>query len=212
MVSNSSPAYLRLSDGAILGAPEAASAAAGTVTGGQGNLVPNALLAGVPLANQHAAAAEGAEDCEYVKHERACHARGAHDPTVERSAADAGDALTRHGRDTDATRDGDADGRTTSTVMTRKSMRRRTAVTVAAIVVTVGVLGGKLVDIQVVRADELQRESVNAKSYSQPLYGIRGDIVDEAGNTLAGQRLAVHGGTVAVRCERGGEAGWAGHR
>jgi hypothetical protein len=56
MVSNSSPAYLRLSDGAILGAPEAASAAAGTVTGGQGNLVPNALLKGVPLVTQHVAA------------------------------------------------------------------------------------------------------------------------------------------------------------
>jgi hypothetical protein len=55
MVSNSSPAYLRLSDGAILGAPEAASAAAGTVTGGQGNLVPNALLTGVALVNQHGA-------------------------------------------------------------------------------------------------------------------------------------------------------------
>jgi hypothetical protein len=52
MVSNSSPAYLRLSDGAVLGAPLAASGAAGTVTGGQGNLVPNSLLAGVPLVTQ----------------------------------------------------------------------------------------------------------------------------------------------------------------
>lgn len=52
MVSNSSPAYLRLSDGAVLGAPAAASGAAGTVTGGQGNLVPNSLLAGVPLVTQ----------------------------------------------------------------------------------------------------------------------------------------------------------------
>jgi hypothetical protein len=49
MVSNSNPAYLRLSDGAVLGAPLPASGAAGTVTGGQGNLVPNSLLAGVPL-------------------------------------------------------------------------------------------------------------------------------------------------------------------
>lgn len=49
MVSNSSPAYLRLSDGAVLGAPVAANGAAGTVTGGQGNLVPNAQLNGVPL-------------------------------------------------------------------------------------------------------------------------------------------------------------------
>jgi hypothetical protein len=49
MVSNSNPAYLRLSDGAILGAAVPATGAAGTVTGGQGNLVPNSLLTGVPL-------------------------------------------------------------------------------------------------------------------------------------------------------------------
>ncbi|MDQ1576946.1 MAG: hypothetical protein QOH55_2096 [Microbacteriaceae bacterium] len=49
MVSNNNPVYLRLSDGAILGTPTPAAASAGTVTGGQGNLVPNALLAGVPL-------------------------------------------------------------------------------------------------------------------------------------------------------------------
>lgn len=50
MVSNSNPAYLRLSDGAVLGAALPADGSAGTVTGGQGNLVPNSLLAGVPLA------------------------------------------------------------------------------------------------------------------------------------------------------------------
>jgi hypothetical protein len=52
MVSNSSPAYLRLSDAAVLGAPLPANGAAGTVTGTQGNLVPNSLLAGVPLVTQ----------------------------------------------------------------------------------------------------------------------------------------------------------------
>ncbi|WP_431247673.1 hypothetical protein [Leifsonia xyli] len=58
MVSNSSPAYLRLSDGAVLGAPLPANGAAGTVTGTPGNLVPNSLLAGVPLVTQpHGAAA-----------------------------------------------------------------------------------------------------------------------------------------------------------
>ncbi|MEO6201066.1 MAG: hypothetical protein ABIX44_07870 [Cryobacterium sp.] len=48
MVSNSNPAYLRLSDGAVLGAP---GAAAGTpeARSGAAGLVPNALLAGVPL-------------------------------------------------------------------------------------------------------------------------------------------------------------------
>lgn len=60
MVSNSSPAYLRLSDGAVLGAPLPASGAAGTVTGGQGNLVPNSLLSGVPLVVGQAPAAAGA--------------------------------------------------------------------------------------------------------------------------------------------------------
>jgi hypothetical protein len=49
MVSNSNPAYLRLSDAAVLGAAVPASGTAGTVTGGQGNLVPNSLLTGVPL-------------------------------------------------------------------------------------------------------------------------------------------------------------------
>jgi hypothetical protein len=57
MVSNSNPAYLRLSDGAVLGAPVAASGAAGTVTGGQGNLVPNSQLNGVPLVSGQGQAA-----------------------------------------------------------------------------------------------------------------------------------------------------------
>ena len=48
MVSNSNPVYLRLSDGAVLGTPAAAS---GTQVGAAG-LVPNALLAGVPLVTQ----------------------------------------------------------------------------------------------------------------------------------------------------------------
>lgn len=57
MVSNSNPAYIRLSDGAVLGAPLPVSGAAGTVTGAQGNLVPNAQLTGVPLVTSPQAAA-----------------------------------------------------------------------------------------------------------------------------------------------------------
>ncbi|GGF33466.1 hypothetical protein [Subtercola lobariae] len=45
MVSNSNPVYLRLSDGAVLGTPKPAAAGAGTFTGGQSSLVPNALTA-----------------------------------------------------------------------------------------------------------------------------------------------------------------------
>lgn len=47
MVNNNTPAYLRLSDGAVLGSPEAATAAAGVT--GEGTLVANSLLNGVPL-------------------------------------------------------------------------------------------------------------------------------------------------------------------
>ena len=45
MVSNSNPVYLRLSDGAVLGAPQQAE---GTPAGGE-TLVPNSLLAGSQL-------------------------------------------------------------------------------------------------------------------------------------------------------------------
>jgi hypothetical protein len=55
MVNNNTPVYLRLSDSAVLGSPEAASAGAG-VTGG-GTLVANSLLDGVPLVTAVAAAA-----------------------------------------------------------------------------------------------------------------------------------------------------------
>ncbi|MBG6213542.1 MAG: hypothetical protein LH475_07395 [Cryobacterium sp.] len=48
MVSNSDPVYLRLSDGAVLGAPASASGS----QAGAASLVPNALLTGSPLLSQ----------------------------------------------------------------------------------------------------------------------------------------------------------------
>ena len=48
MVSNSNPVYLRLSDGAVLGAPASASGS----QAGTASLVPNSLLAGVPLVTE----------------------------------------------------------------------------------------------------------------------------------------------------------------
>lgn len=69
--------------------------------------------------------------------------------------------------------------------MTSKSMRRRTVVTVFAIVATVCVLGVRLVDIQVVNADALQKASVNAKSVETTVFGNRGSILDNNGVTLA---------------------------
>jgi hypothetical protein len=48
MISNSNPVYLRLSDGAVLGAPASASGA----QSGAASLVPNALLTGSTLLTQ----------------------------------------------------------------------------------------------------------------------------------------------------------------
>jgi cell division protein FtsI (penicillin-binding protein 3) len=70
-------------------------------------------------------------------------------------------------------------------MVSKKMLRRRTAVTALAVAATVGILGAKLVDIQVVRADALQRQSVSAKEVSTPLLGNRGDIVDVDGTVLA---------------------------
>ncbi|MCM3658410.1 hypothetical protein M3147_14230 [Agromyces mediolanus] len=61
MVPNTSPVYLRLSDGAVLGQPQAAGHAASS-----GPLVPNSLITDVPLVNQpatgeNATGASGAE-------------------------------------------------------------------------------------------------------------------------------------------------------
>ncbi|MFF1573030.1 peptidoglycan D,D-transpeptidase FtsI family protein [Leifsonia sp. NPDC058292] len=67
----------------------------------------------------------------------------------------------------------------------RKTMRRRTAVTAVAVAATVCILGARLVDIQVVRADELQKASVDAKEVEQTLLGARGSIVDDNGTVLA---------------------------
>lgn len=50
MVTNSNTAYLRLSDGAVLGNPRAATASGSIMQGADGGpLVPNQLLTGVPL-------------------------------------------------------------------------------------------------------------------------------------------------------------------
>lgn len=57
MVTNPNLVYLRLSDGAVLGSPAPAPASGVTATGATGGLVPNALLAGVPLVTDTSGAA-----------------------------------------------------------------------------------------------------------------------------------------------------------
>lgn len=59
MVSNSSTAYLRLADGAVLGSPVAAKASDGIRTGTDGGpLIPNRLLDGVPMMSVSMVAAD----------------------------------------------------------------------------------------------------------------------------------------------------------
>ncbi|MDQ1583873.1 MAG: hypothetical protein QOF36_1927 [Microbacteriaceae bacterium] len=70
-------------------------------------------------------------------------------------------------------------------MMTLKTMRRRSVATVVAIIAFVGILGFKLVDIQVVRAGEIKKTSIIGQPVPNTLYGTRGSIVDTNGVTLA---------------------------
>ncbi len=59
MVTNSTPVYLRLSDGAVLGSPEPASPNGAVLNGAEG-AVPNSLLSGVTLVTQKESEAKAA--------------------------------------------------------------------------------------------------------------------------------------------------------
>ena len=51
--------------------------------------------------------------------------------------------------------------------------------------VLVGALGWRLVDFQVVRAEEIQEKSLERRSVTQTLTALRGDILDSSGQVLA---------------------------
>lgn len=73
--------------------------------------------------------------------------------------------------------------------MTTRSTRSQRRRTVVALAVVLAVLAGfilRLVDIQVVNAEEHISDSQRAFAASSTLYGARGSIVDDQGNTLAG--------------------------
>jgi cell division protein FtsI (penicillin-binding protein 3) len=67
-----------------------------------------------------------------------------------------------------------------------RSAARRTAVTVVALLLIIVVFVVKLVDIQVVRADTLNAESLGNRSVEDAIYGSRGNIVAADGTVLAG--------------------------
>lgn len=63
--------------------------------------------------------------------------------------------------------------------------RRRITLAVFALIAVVAVFAGRLVDIQVVQADQLQTEAAGKRSITSIVYGSRGDIVDANGVALA---------------------------
>jgi len=68
---------------------------------------------------------------------------------------------------------------------TTRSARRRVAATVVVLFIIMSVFVGRLVDIQVVRAEALTADSVGNRSVDQTVYGTRGGIVTEGGVVLA---------------------------
>ena len=70
-------------------------------------------------------------------------------------------------------------------MITFRVSRRRLALTVVAVFVVVAVFMVRLVDIQLVRADELTKQAQDRQLRSVTTYGVRGNIVDSNGVVLA---------------------------
>ena len=66
------------------------------------------------------------------------------------------------------------------------SSKRRVAATAVVLVAVVGLFVGRLVDIQVVRAEALSADSLGNRSVETTVYGSRGEILDADGVVLAG--------------------------
>ncbi len=69
--------------------------------------------------------------------------------------------------------------------MTRRTARRRTALSALLLLAVLAVFLVRLVDIQVVHADTLNAQAEGKRSVEQPILGVRGDIYDANGVLLA---------------------------
>src|SRR5690606_37606932 len=67
----------------------------------------------------------------------------------------------------------------------RRGARARITMTVLVVFAIVAVFLVRLVDIQIVKAEELNAQSYDKRAVPMPLYGTRGSIVDANGNVLA---------------------------
>ncbi|NCV98759.1 MAG: hypothetical protein EBW31_04485, partial [Actinobacteria bacterium] len=68
---------------------------------------------------------------------------------------------------------------------THAKLTSRLTAFVLLLFVLVGALGWRLVDFQVVRAEEIQEKSLERRSVTQTLTALRGDILDSSGQVLA---------------------------
>lgn len=82
-----------------------------------------------------------------------------------------------------------------------RRVRRRVAASVLIIALVLGGFVVRLVDIQVVRAQELSEESEARRSIPSPIYGARGDIVD-ANNVVLADSVYRYDVTVSPRFVR----------
>lgn len=70
-------------------------------------------------------------------------------------------------------------------MMAERRTRRRLTAVVIVLAMVIGAFVIRLIDIQVVRAEELSQEAEARRSIPAPLFGARGDIVDANGAVLA---------------------------
>ena len=68
----------------------------------------------------------------------------------------------------------------------QRSSRRRLALAIVIVFVVVGIFAVRLVDIQLVRADQFNADSLSKRAITTTTYAARGDIVDSNGVVLAG--------------------------
>ncbi|NYD65943.1 peptidoglycan D,D-transpeptidase FtsI family protein [Agromyces atrinae] len=87
---------------------------------------------------------------------------------------------------------------------TSRARSRRIFIAAVLLIALVGVFVVRLVDIQVVRAAELNRDAEGKRSIERVIYGTRGDIVDANGTVLSGSVMR-YDVTVSPKNARGFE-------